>query len=358
MKRFKAFTLIELLVVVAIIALLISILLPSLSKARELAKRSVCAANLAGNGKAMAIYSNQYKGSYPLATKTRGRASTPNVDPPDAASKNNPPNNGANGGCQIPMFDLDSSPQIGAGPHRCQEIVSKLPAGANALKVVAASADKDTIIASPSRDVFLLIKQNLAQTGQFVCPSTGHEQDPLSADLLAHGAALSGLLGATTPTYPVPAAQLWDFLAPENLDYGYAFFHDVDSEAGSDSIDPQYPIMADSNPAVRDIIGGITPSVQPSNMRSGDNSKNHLSDGQNVLYADSHAAFSDKPTCGAGTDNIYTWGSSATNGVPDPVQNKYSSMGYNVQKASATGAGLITNYKLDLWSKTDAVLLP
>ena len=45
-NRKKAFTLIELLVVVAIIAVLVALLLPALSTARELARRSVCGSNL------------------------------------------------------------------------------------------------------------------------------------------------------------------------------------------------------------------------------------------------------------------------------------------------------------------------
>src|ERR1700749_3723800 len=58
MKR-RGFTLIELLVVVAIIALLIAILLPSLGRARDTAKTVRCSSNLKQVFTGMTLYSGQ-----------------------------------------------------------------------------------------------------------------------------------------------------------------------------------------------------------------------------------------------------------------------------------------------------------
>ena len=70
----RAFTLIELLVVVSIIALLISILLPSLKKARDQAKDAVCRSNLHQLGLANQYYATENKERLPWVEGAPGGA--------------------------------------------------------------------------------------------------------------------------------------------------------------------------------------------------------------------------------------------------------------------------------------------
>jgi prepilin-type N-terminal cleavage/methylation domain-containing protein/prepilin-type processing-associated H-X9-DG protein len=65
MQRKSAFTLVELLVVIGIIALLISILLPSLNKAREAAMATQCMSNMRQIGLAVSNYSSENRGFLP-----------------------------------------------------------------------------------------------------------------------------------------------------------------------------------------------------------------------------------------------------------------------------------------------------
>jgi prepilin-type N-terminal cleavage/methylation domain-containing protein/prepilin-type processing-associated H-X9-DG protein len=78
----SAFTLIELLVVIGVIAILVSILLPTLARARESARRVACAANLRTVHQTFLAYAADNDGRVPL-----GYRLSPAVPPPDKGFK-------------------------------------------------------------------------------------------------------------------------------------------------------------------------------------------------------------------------------------------------------------------------------
>src|SRR5258707_8480003 len=78
----RGFTLVELLVVIGIIALLISILLPALHKAQDMAKTTQCLSNLRQIGIAVSTYVADHRGKLPYS---------------HVENAQNPPTNAANG---------------------------------------------------------------------------------------------------------------------------------------------------------------------------------------------------------------------------------------------------------------------
>ena len=79
-SRRHAFTLVELLVVIGIIALLISILLPTLNRARQSAKEVQCKSNMRSVGQGIMFYANEFQGSLPHGSLNVFAAGIPDTE--------------------------------------------------------------------------------------------------------------------------------------------------------------------------------------------------------------------------------------------------------------------------------------
>ena len=135
--RRKGFTLIELMVVVAIIAILVTILLPSLNKARDLAKRATCQASLNGIGKGLALYMAQNDDRTPMMA-----------------------------------FDTAYAPASVAAPTQTNQTDDDYNAG----------TWEATLGDNPMQNVWLLIKEGLIIEKGFRCAADGLYSDRRSVD--------------------------------------------------------------------------------------------------------------------------------------------------------------------------------
>jgi prepilin-type N-terminal cleavage/methylation domain-containing protein len=286
--RKRGFTLIELLVVVAIIALLISILLPSLARARELSKRAVCAANEAGIGKGFATYASSNNDTWPIPAAILGA-------PADGISAVQYYNAiGAKRGTSL-------DPNIG--------------------ETFDTTGTGDTIV-STTRAFWALVRTGASSPKSFVCPSAADDSpnaddNPQSYWDFGRGdAAAAGL-----PADPK--------IGYYQVSYGYQVPFGKTAKPNPNPPDPGMAMLADKGPYSQMIDGAksIPPqgypwgnggAPQPDLSSSPDdwrkyNSPNHGGfgdgEGQNAGYADAHVDFVMTPLAGAGKDNIYTrWG--------------------------------------------------
>ena len=256
--RWRGFTLIELLVVIAIIALLISILLPSLSKARELAKRSVCAANLRGIGTSCKIYANENEEQWPVPTfdenlidTSNGIRYTETIDRQGNWDKENNP--------KRPEWSDDGTLE-GWGEY-----------------------------VSTTRALWMLVRTGEIVPKTCVCPSSGGGPDDREE-----------------------IDRYYNFRTLRNISYGYQVPFGPFDTRPSENADTRLILVADRGPYA---YGGqvppedfdlATPPRQWVNFNSGNHGGTGAGDGQNCCFADGHVDFELTPIVGVDHDNIYT----------------------------------------------------
>ena len=283
MKRRQGFTLIELLVVVAIIALLISILLPSLARAREITKRAVCASNLRGIGQGFKTYSNDNFDWFP---------STPYLELTTPSQNNNAVS-------FVNQMAANLMSQLASNP---------VPASLH-----------------PSRALFILVIDGTCTANQFICPSSGDSQDDLRNRDASGGNEVAAQLGQNR----------FDFRGYPYLSYGYQMPFGPRAKP-NENLDSRMALMADKGPfftsgsqatgaswATADAAfntGMLGQAITIANATTAQdilradnekwrpyNSRNHSQEGENILFQDGHVDFVKKPIAGVNYDNIYTY---------------------------------------------------
>jgi prepilin-type N-terminal cleavage/methylation domain-containing protein len=268
MKR-KGFTLVELLVVIAIIALLMGILMPALSRVRQLAFRLTCGTNLSGIGKAMLLYANDYQDELPRAG---GRNSTWGA---------------------VPAWNA-------ASRYQAYQLAAD------------GSGGKATI----SSCFYLLVKYTEVTPKSFVCKGDAGTTEFKLSDLSTAVPSNFELIDAWDFG---PATESW-----KHCSYSYHFPFGL--YALTTSSEPGFAVAADRNPFLKSpagdakLLNTFKPDLTGYNgtqdQAKNGNALGHQLDGQNVMFLDTHVSFEKRAYCSIEDDNIYLVSDKLTNGSP------------------------------------------
>jgi prepilin-type N-terminal cleavage/methylation domain-containing protein len=272
-----AFTLVELLVVVGIIAVLIGILVPVASRARESANRVKCAGNLRSVGQLLTSYAAANKGNYPRTFY-------------DAK--------------KIPMQFTDAVP-TSAAPYQPKGATSSEPFSGTTGSVGPNNVPAALFLLIRTQGTTTSLAVDQAHLGAnyeaiapetFICPSAGDVMaDPFEG-------------GGNRGNAKRHSNFSW---LPTNLSYSYANpYPDAQNRSyrlNSGEMINDFVVAADYNPGKSGSydVTAVTEASPSAEMRKG-NSANHKGTGQNVLYGDGRVSFETTPFCGKNRDNIYT----------------------------------------------------
>jgi len=292
-----AFTLIELLVVISIIALLISILLPSLSHAKELANRTACSANIRSIMQSMTIYAEDSGNVFPCNCGPEAQngvylnnATTPDVTAPY-------PGITSTAGT-IVSYWLNTANANGAG-------------------------------GSPLASLWLLVLEGQDPPKVFICPSDPLASEPsvlytaTSPDCFPNFGYLSN--SSTTPS-ATGQGESYSIAFPWMYNSGNTGSN-MSASAGNWWINDSktdVPIVCDMAPQSNTgsgVFQRATTVLNTANTYGSYifNSGNHSGDGQNVGFADDHVEWDSSPYVGQEGDNIFTYDPSTPSGGGNPM---------------------------------------
>ncbi len=277
--KHRGFTLIELLGVISIIALLIAILLPSLARAKELANRAVCSANVRGIIQSMVVYAQTNGNVFPCVPgdATAGAYNVPTafITTPSATA----PTAGSLLSSTSPGYYMASS-KAGGDPLACWWVLVL----ENQITPKSFICPSDPTATSPSQQYF----PNSTNTPPSVFPDFNQGSGSGASESAGQGESYSIAFPWSDGGAYAGAAPWWN------------------GNQGAD-----VPLVSDMTP-YSSVATGTAARITTTPLTNNTygpyifNSGNHGGDGQNVGFGDDHVAFETNPYVGQSQANIFT----------------------------------------------------